>query len=162
MMQHQYPHHNNHHQRRSESFIIPSSSLQDQEEEEEEEEVEEQEQERRRRGPTRGSIVHHLRLPRRQLPIPPNITGMKIFSRFRKIIMRFVFSLPSRESPQKRSSPSSSSEHKPDPPKTSCSSYYSSHSHYNEAIADCIEFFNKSSQEGWFLQDGRNSDVNIV
>ncbi|KAK4345151.1 hypothetical protein RND71_035327 [Anisodus tanguticus] len=34
---------------------------------------------------------------------------------------------------------------RPDPPKTSCSSsYYSSTSHYNEAIADCIEFLNKS------------------
>ncbi|VVA95386.1 unnamed protein product [Arabis nemorensis] len=33
-----------------------------------------------------------------------------------------------------------------EPPKISCSSsYYSSHVHYSEAIADCIEFFNKSS-----------------
>ncbi|KAK4276511.1 hypothetical protein QN277_014652 [Acacia crassicarpa] len=56
---------------------------------------------------------------------------------------------------------SSSSKHKHpdhlDPPKTSCSSYYSSYSHYNEAISDCIEFFNKSAQDG-FLQP-RHSHV---
>ncbi|KAF9686729.1 hypothetical protein SADUNF_Sadunf02G0019700 [Salix dunnii] len=34
------------------------------------------------------------------------------------------------------------------PPETSCCSHYSSHSYYSEAIADCIEFFSKSSQEG--------------
>nr|XP_009768937.1 PREDICTED: uncharacterized protein LOC104219882 [Nicotiana sylvestris] len=48
---------------------------------------------------------------------------------------------------------------RPDPPKTSCSSYYySSTSHYNEAIDDCIDFLNKSSQDqGGFT--GRKSNV---
>ncbi|KAJ4702109.1 F10A5.9 [Melia azedarach] len=86
-----------------------------------------------------------------------NFSAMKLFNRFRKILMRLMFSFPSRGS----ANTSSASRHKTcdryDPPKTSCSSYYSSHSHYSEAIADCIEFFNKSSQEG--ILDGRNSDV---
>ncbi|KAM7258089.1 hypothetical protein ACFE04_013830 [Oxalis oulophora] len=90
-----------------------------------------------------------------------NFSTMKIFNRFRKLFMRFMFSIPS-------SSSSSSSRHRndnynceryDDAPKTSCSSsYYSSHSHYDEAISDCIEFFNKSSQEDVIL-DGRKSDV---
>lgn len=44
-------------------------------------------------------------------------------------------------------------------PKTSFSSYYyySSNSHYNEAIADCIEFFNKDG-----VLSGRKSDVIMV
>lgn len=138
----QNPHHHHHHQR-SESFVIQVITR-----------------------PEGGD--HSPRTPRRALPRPLNFSAMKIFNRFRKIIMRLVFSLPpsSTRSSAGQSSrgggSSSSSEHKPEPPKTSCSSYYSSHSHYNEAIADCIEFFNKSSQEGWFLQDGRKSDVNIV
>ncbi|KAL5985953.1 hypothetical protein ACLOJK_027943 [Asimina triloba] len=76
-----------------------------------------------------------------------NLSPMSLFQRFRKILMRLVFSLPSR------SPPSASARHRPardrlDPPKTSCSSYhYSPNSHYSEAIADCIEFFNKSSQQ---------------
>ncbi|PIA55506.1 hypothetical protein AQUCO_00700063v1 [Aquilegia coerulea] len=81
---------------------------------------------------------------------------MKLFNRFRKILMRFVFaSLPSvRSVPRGHRH----GDH-PDPPKTSCSSYhhYSPNSHYNEAIADCIEFFNRSSQEG--TMGGRKSDV---
>ncbi|OWM74986.1 uncharacterized protein LOC116215477 [Punica granatum] len=95
-------------------------------------------------------------------PPSSNFSSMKIFNRFRKIIMRLVFSLPSSRGPSSGTSRGGgSSDYKPEPPKTSCSSYYSSHSHYNEAIADCIEFFNKSSQEGW-LSEGRKSDVNIV
>lgn len=92
-----------------------------------------------------------------QIPQQPrtklNLSAMKLFQRFRKIFMRLVFSVPSRGS--------SDSKHKVsdrfEPPKTSCSSYYSSYSHYNEAIADCIEFFNKSSQDG--VLDSRKSDV---
>ncbi|KAG7024157.1 hypothetical protein SDJN02_12970, partial [Cucurbita argyrosperma subsp. argyrosperma] len=68
---------------------------------------------------------------------------MKLFHRIRKILVRFVFSLPSRVSSRQRTT----YDKLYDPPKTSCSSYYSSHSHYDEAIADCIEFFNKSSQD---------------
>ncbi|KAL2241963.1 UNVERIFIED_CONTAM: AP-2 complex subunit sigma [Sesamum indicum] len=50
-----------------------------------------------------------------------------------------------------------------EPPKTSCSSYYySSNSHYNEAIADCIEFFNKSSQGGHVFNTARTSDVIMI
>ncbi|XP_073138681.1 uncharacterized protein [Henckelia pumila] len=78
---------------------------------------------------------------------------MKLFGRFRKIVMRFIFPVHARgESPAaatgttvaaapRRSSCDS---------RTSCSnlySHYSSDSHYNEAIADCIEFFNKSSYD---------------
>ncbi|KAF9618457.1 hypothetical protein IFM89_001180 [Coptis chinensis] len=83
------------------------------------------------------------------------LSSMKLFDRFRKILMRFVFSLPSARSvPRHRSTHAD----RPEPPKTSCSSYhYSPNSHYNEAIADCIEFFNKSSQDGTFV--GRKSDV---
>lgn len=83
-------------------------------------------------------------------------SAMKLFHRFRKVIMRLMLSVPSRRS-------SSDSRHRNsnqfEPPKTSCSSYYSSYSysHYNEAIADCIEFFNKSAQDG--ILDGWKSDV---
>ncbi|KAE8701899.1 hypothetical protein F3Y22_tig00110505pilonHSYRG00543 [Hibiscus syriacus] len=85
---------------------------------------------------------------------------MKLFHRFRKFLMRLLFSsLPSGGSSGKSSTASSKQNNSDrfDPPKVSCSSYYSSHSHYTEAIADCIEFFNKSSQEG--ILEGRKSDV---
>ncbi|KAG2692771.1 hypothetical protein I3760_08G067600 [Carya illinoinensis] len=94
-----------------------------------------------------------------------NFSAMKLFNRFRKILMRLLFSLPSpgSSSSSAPTSGSSASRQKScnrfEPPKTSCSSYYSSHSHYNEAIADCIEFFNKSSQDG--ILDGRKSDVMV-
>lgn len=97
-----------------------------------------------------------------------NFSAMKLFHRFRKVLMRLVFSsVPSSSSSSRRSSSttdhSSSSTSRQrnsdrfEPPKTSCSSYYSSYSHYNEAIADCIEFFNKSAQDG--ILDARKSDV---
>ncbi|KAK4723053.1 hypothetical protein R3W88_013286 [Solanum pinnatisectum] len=92
-----------------------------------------------------------------------NFSAMKLFDRFRKIVMRFVFPVPT--SGRRRSSragatmsTSGPGSDRPDPPKTSCSSYYSSTSHYNEAIADCIEFFNKSSQDQGIFS-GRKSDV---
>ncbi|CAH2067453.1 unnamed protein product, partial [Thlaspi arvense] len=68
---------------------------------------------------------------------------MKIFHRFRKILMRLIdLTLPSSSRRQKNSG----NVERFEPPKISCSSsYYSSHVHYSEAIADCIEFFNKSS-----------------
>lgn len=92
-----------------------------------------------------------------------NFSAMKLFNRFRKILMRLLFSLPSRGSSASSTGMANSGPKNCDkfePPKTSCSSYYSSHSHYNEAIADCIEFFNKSSsQEG--ILDGCNSDVMV-
>ncbi|KAK8643027.1 hypothetical protein V6N13_012344 [Hibiscus sabdariffa] len=70
---------------------------------------------------------------------------MKLFHRFRKFLIRFLFSsLPSSSTGSSKQNNSD----RFDPPKISCSSYYSSHSHYSEAIADCIDFFNKSSQEG--------------
>lgn len=73
-----------------------------------------------------------------------NLSPMRLFDRFRKMIMRLVLSLPSR----RPSGPNQRTGERFDPPKTSCSSYhYSPNSHYTEAIADCIEFFNKSSQE---------------
>ncbi|CAK7346217.1 unnamed protein product [Dovyalis caffra] len=83
-----------------------------------------------------------------------NFSAMKLFHRFRKIFMRLIFSRPTTTSSM--ASKQRSCE-RFDPPKTSCSSYYSSNSHYSEAIADCIEFFNKSAQEGNL--DGRKSDV---
>lgn len=100
-----------------------------------------------------------------------NLSAMKIFNRFRKIIMRLLFSIPSSSSsssssatqqgmtPRKRNSCD-----RFEPPKTSCSSYYSSHSHYNEAIADCIEFFNKSSQDDHeiILDDPDQSGCHMV
>ncbi|KAA8528739.1 hypothetical protein F0562_036094 [Nyssa sinensis] len=109
----------------------------------------------------RGGAEEELQVPQTSRAFPKfNLSAMKLFDRFRKLLMRFIFSLPSGRSqatpgtfPRRRSCD------KPDPPKTSCSSYYSSNSHYNEAIADCIEFFNKSSQDGVF--NGRKSDVMI-
>ncbi|KAK9113236.1 hypothetical protein Scep_020755 [Stephania cephalantha] len=75
--------------------------------------------------------------------------------------MRFVFSLPTSKS----SSVSRYKRHgeQPDPPKTSCSSYhYSPNSHYTEAIADCIEFFNRSSREGSTTSlAGRKPDLHV-
>ncbi|XP_021902526.1 uncharacterized protein LOC110818075 [Carica papaya] len=78
---------------------------------------------------------------------------MKLFNRFRKIVTRLIFSFPSSHHHNTSSSSSSGKTRQKncdrfDLPKTSCSSYYSSHSHYDEAIADCIEFFNKSAQDG--------------
>ncbi|KAM3341666.1 hypothetical protein P3S68_026632 [Capsicum galapagoense] len=99
-----------------------------------------------------------------------NFSTMKLFDRFRKIVMRFVFPIPTlgRRRPNRARTGTSSSGpgsgqrrrscDRPDPPKTSCSSYYSSTSHYNEAIAECIEFFNKSSQDQGIFS-GRKSDV---
>ncbi|KAJ9186459.1 hypothetical protein P3X46_002029 [Hevea brasiliensis] len=85
-----------------------------------------------------------------------NFSAMKLFNRFRKILMRLLFSFPSHHGTSGTSSKQKNCE-RFDPPKTSCSSYYSSQTHYSEAIADCIEFLNKSSQEG--ILDGRKSDV---
>ena len=110
---------------------------------------------------TEGFVVIQIRTEEEasfeQIPQPCpklNLSAMKLFQRFRKIFMRLVFSVPN-------SRRSKDSMHKVndqfEPPKTSCSSYYSSYSHYNEAIADCIEFFNKSAQDG--VLDGRKSDV---
>ncbi|MED6184423.1 hypothetical protein PIB30_047298 [Stylosanthes scabra] len=90
-----------------------------------------------------------------------NFSAMKLFHRFRKILMRFVFSsVPSRRGQSTAETRHHRSSDRFEPPKTSCSSYYSSYSHYNEAIADCIEFFNKSAQDGNL--DGRKSDVTNV
>ncbi|KAE8715275.1 WEB family protein [Hibiscus syriacus] len=67
------------------------------------------------------------------------LPAMKLFHRFRKFLMRLVFFLPSGGSSGKSSNASSKQNNSDrfDPPKLSCSSYYSSHSHYTEAIADC-------------------------
>lgn len=90
----------------------------------------------------RGEDHHQVRT--RAAP-KVNLSAMRLLDRFRKIIMHFIFSLPSRRhsAPRQRAR----GEHL-DPPKTLCSSYHHMpSSHYTEAIADCIEFFNKSSQE---------------
>lgn len=94
---------------------------------------------------------------RSTVPLKLNVSAMKLFNRFRKILMRFLFSIPSDHHGSSSSGTKQNNCDRFDPPKTSCSSYYSSQSHYTEAIADCIEFFNKSAQEG--ILDGRKSDV---
>ncbi|KAL1542918.1 hypothetical protein AAHA92_19949 [Salvia divinorum] len=86
---------------------------------------------------------------------------MKLLERFRKIMMRFIFprGLPARGgSPEAAAPRRRSCDWAAETPKTSCSSYYYSKSHYNEAISDCIEFFNRSSQDC----DARKSDVIMV
>ena len=88
---------------------------------------------------------------------------MKILNRFRKLLLRFVLSFPSKSGVSPTTSEGFMSRRqscdRPEPPKTSCSSsYYSPNSHYSEAIADCIEFFNKSSHEEP-LDDRKLNDV---
>ncbi|EFH66620.1 hypothetical protein ARALYDRAFT_472221 [Arabidopsis lyrata subsp. lyrata] len=77
-------------------------------------------------------------------------SSMKLFSKFRKIFMRIIFTFPSSSAtvrPHKTADSGNGCE-RLETPKISCSnSYYSSHSHYSEAISDCIDFFNKSQQE---------------
>lgn len=91
-----------------------------------------------------------------------NFSAMKIFNRFRKVLLRFIFPFPSKNGVAPATSDGFMSRRqscdRPEPPKTSCSSsYYSPNSHYSEAIADCIEFFNKSSQE--VCVNNRNLDL---
>ncbi|XP_071700535.1 uncharacterized protein [Rutidosis leptorrhynchoides] len=95
---------------------------------------------------------------------------MKIFNRFRRIFMRFVFTIPSSKGTKSSCNGSSGvrrrSCDRPDPPRSSCnSSYYSSSTHYDEAISDCIEFFKKSSSSSSpsSSQDGcRNLDATLM
>lgn len=109
---------------------------------------------------TAGGEEGHSQVPH-QSSCRFNFAAMKLFDRFRKIIIRLIFPLPLRGSPsgsghvQRRRSCDQL-----DPPKTSCSSYYSSNAHYSEAIADCIEFFKQSSQDEF--SGGRRSDVVAV
>ncbi|ESQ34800.1 hypothetical protein EUTSA_v10009918mg [Eutrema salsugineum] len=75
---------------------------------------------------------------------------MKFFTKFRKILMKIIFTLPSSSSSatvrRHKTANSINGGERLETPKISCSnSYYSSHSHYSEAISDCIDFFNKSS-----------------
>ncbi|KAL4297517.1 hypothetical protein GQ457_12G030770 [Hibiscus cannabinus] len=78
-----------------------------------------------------------------------NFSAMKLFTRFCNILMRLIFpgTLSLATTKQNKCG-------RFDPPKTSCSSYYS---RYCEAIADCIVFFNKSAQDE--ILDGLKSDV---
>lgn len=107
---------------------------------------------------------HHKNIPSSKNNSNFNFSAMKLFHRFRKVLMRLVFSVPSSSSSSRRSTSSSSdsarhrNSERFEPPKTSCSSYYSSYSHYNEAISDCIEFFNKSAQDD-IISDDRKSDI---
>ncbi|KAF8377834.1 hypothetical protein HHK36_031219 [Tetracentron sinense] len=111
--------------------------------------------------PQRESFVIQVKgegqVPQARVAPKLNLSAMKLFDRFRKILMHIVFSLPSRTSSASSTVSRQRPSDRPDPPKTSCSSYYSCNSHYTEAIADCIEFFNKSSQEG--ILNGRKSDA---
>lgn len=75
-------------------------------------------------------------------------SSMKLFTKFRKILMKIVFNLPSSSATLSREKPADFGNgcERLETPKISCSnSYYSSQSHYTEAISDCIDFFNKSS-----------------
>ncbi|XP_013741501.2 uncharacterized protein LOC106444592 [Brassica napus] len=79
-------------------------------------------------------------------------SSMKLFSKFRKILMKIIFIVPSSSSSatvrRHKTTDSRSGGERLETPKISCSnSYYSSHSHYSEAISDCIDFFNKSSTD---------------
>lgn len=92
-----------------------------------------------------------------------SITPARILSRIRRVLMRFILYFPSRGSSASAFMASKQRNlEKFEPPKTSCSSNYSSYSHYNEAIADCIEFFNKSSQDQIGVDEGRISDANAM
>lgn len=100
----------------------------------------------------------------------PNFSAMKILNRFRRLFMRFMFSIPPSKSATSSSGTSvglrRQSFDRSDPPRSSCNSsyYYSSNTHYNEAISDCIEFFNKSSSSSSspsFSQGGTDCDVMI-
>ncbi|KAL0699733.1 hypothetical protein Bca4012_055855 [Brassica carinata] len=75
-------------------------------------------------------------------------SSMKIFTKFRKILMKIIFTLPSASSSASRrrhkTAYSCSGGERLETPKISCSNSYYSHSHYSEAISDCIDFFNKS------------------
>ncbi|MFS8020170.1 hypothetical protein Hanom_Chr15g01412381 [Helianthus anomalus] len=93
---------------------------------------------------------------------------MKILNRFRRILMKFGFAMPSSKEKSKTSGALSGlgrrSCDRPDPPRTSyySSSYYSSRTHYEEAISDCIEFFHKSSTSSppsFSRLGGEKSDV---
>ena len=71
---------------------------------------------------------------------------MKIFTKVRKIIMKFFFTIPSSSSSAtRRRCKLADSCSDGEAPNISCSNSYYSHSHYSEAISDCIDFFNKSS-----------------
>ncbi|CAA0841181.1 Unknown protein [Striga hermonthica] len=96
---------------------------------------------------------------------------MKLLDKLQRMLMRFILlrRLPARggRAPQAAvekggTARRRSCDRSADTPKVSCSSYYySSNSHYNEAIADCIEFFNRSSQDDGVFS-ARNPDVIVV
>ncbi|MCL7040720.1 hypothetical protein MKW94_019653 [Papaver nudicaule] len=141
------------------------------------------------RPPRRQSCFVNIRVTKPQLPLPSsrfapknnnnnnnneirqfnknnnNFSSMKLFDRFRKIVMRFMFSSSTKNIKNRGQKHGVDHHQRPDdPPKTSCngSYHYSPNSHhYTEAIADCIEFFNRSSQDGGSYNDyyGRKSDA---
>nr|DAD41169.1 TPA_asm: hypothetical protein HUJ06_015492 [Nelumbo nucifera] len=116
------------------------------------------------RRPQRESFVIQIRgeaqVPNARVSSKLNLSAMKLFDRFRKILMCFVvYPFPSQASSRvrRRQRAAAGAGDRFESPKTSFSSYhYSPNSHYHEAIADCIEFFNRSSQEG--IAGGRKSD----
>ncbi|CAH8357237.1 unnamed protein product [Eruca vesicaria subsp. sativa] len=89
---------------------------------------------------------------------------MKLFSKFRKILMKILFIVPSSSSSatvrRHKTADSRSGSERLETPKISCSnSYYSSQSHYSEAISDCIDFFNKSSVNNMSHQEREDKIV---
>ncbi|KAH7692565.1 hypothetical protein IHE45_01G075000 [Dioscorea alata] len=74
-----------------------------------------------------------------------SIWPVRLIGGFRSIFM-CLFSFSSSRKPP--AAPQRWTNDRIELPKTSCSSSrYSVDSHYDEAISDCIEFFNKSSQD---------------
>ncbi|VVA91939.1 unnamed protein product [Arabis nemorensis] len=83
---------------------------------------------------------------------------MKLFNKFRQILMKLVFTLPSSMRHHKKRKPDSGyGGERLETPKISCSnSYYSSHTHYTEAISDCIDFFNRTSIDSKSQQESED------
>lgn len=91
-------------------------------------------------------------------------SSMKLFTKFRKILMKLIHTLPSSSASatvrRHKTTNSSNGCERLETPKISCSnSYYSSHSHYSEAVSDCIDFFNKSSIENLSHQERKEKIV---
>lgn len=93
------------------------------------------------------------------------LSSMKLFTKFRKILMKLIFTLPSSSSSatvrrHKNAVHSGDGCERLETPKISCSnSYYSSHSHYTEAISDCIDFFNRTSIDNKSQQESEDRIV---
>eukprot|EP01018_Ginkgo_biloba_P011976 Gb_19805 [translate_table: standard] len=77
----------------------------------------------------RAKMKSRLAIPRLR---SSRLSPMRLLDRFKQVLVRLMFSSASKGP----SSPSTINFY---------NAYYCPDSHYNEAIADCIEFFNKSA-----------------